>query len=64
MELVEGESYLILGAAKEGQGHDYIRVSILSVCIDLFMPLYGLLYELCIAAAGTGPHSQLHLHEE
>ena len=27
MELVAGESYLILGAAKEGNGHDYIRVS-------------------------------------
>ena len=26
MELVAGESYLIVGAAKEGQGHDYIRV--------------------------------------
>ena len=27
MELVAGESYLILGAAKEGIGHDIIRVS-------------------------------------
>ena len=26
MELVAGESYLIVGAAKEGNGHDYIRV--------------------------------------
>lgn len=26
MELVAGESYLIVGAAKEGSGHDYIRV--------------------------------------
>ena len=25
-ELVAGESYLIVGAAKEGNGHDYIRV--------------------------------------
>ena len=26
MELVAGKSYLIVGAAKEGSGHDYIRV--------------------------------------
>ena len=39
MELVAGESYLIVGAAKEGNGHDYIRVRSVQLknCSSLFI---------------------------
>ena len=37
MELVAGESYLILGAAIYAGGIDFIRVSNLYTCVDLFI---------------------------
>ena len=40
MELVAGESYLILGAAKHAGTTDYIRVSNLYTCVDLFILTY------------------------
>ena len=46
MELVAGESYLIVGAAKEGNGHDYIRVRSVRLknCTSLFIHDSTMLY--------------------
>ena len=46
MELVAGESYLIVGAAKEGGGHDYIRVRSVQLknCTSLFIHDSTMLY--------------------
>ena len=71
MELVAGESYLIVGAAKEGNGHDYIRVrSVQSKnCSSLFihdstmLSVHTYVCEPC-APAGIGPLAQLNVHKE